>query len=121
MSSGPSPETFAVGHGVNGGHHTLSLRGELDIASAATLKERLLEVSGDGTASVTLDLSGLTFLDSTGVIMLLLARELADEREYDLTLIPGPRAIQRVLDLIGLLDVLPFQADGDDPLRNPWL
>jgi anti-sigma B factor antagonist len=112
---------LVVEHAVSNGHHTLSLSGDLDIASAATLKGRLLEASGEGTVGMTLDLSRLTFVDSTGISMIVLARKLADEHGFGLTLIPGSREIQRVFDLIGLLDVLPFRADGEDPLMDPWI
>ena len=120
MSLVPFQEPFAVDHAVSDGYHTLALRGELDIASATTLNERLLEACEEGTAGMTLDLSGLTFVDSSGVFMILFAWELANEHGFALTLIPGPREIQRVFDLIGLLDYLPFQTDGDRPLRDPW-
>jgi anti-sigma B factor antagonist len=50
----------------------LTLRGELDLGTAAQLERALAEANGD----VLLDLRGLTFMDSTGVRVLL---EAADE------------------------------------------
>jgi anti-sigma B factor antagonist len=108
------PEPFEVEDAGSGAHHTLVLSGDLDIASSATLKETLLEVSGAGTTGVTLDLRGLTFIDSTGLFMILYAKELADIHGYELSLVPGPRQIQRVFELTALLEVLPFQADDED-------
>jgi anti-sigma B factor antagonist len=89
----------------------LVLSGDLDMASATALKDMLLGVSRNGTTSVTLDLSGLTFMDSTGLFMVLFAKELADTHGYELSLIPGPPKIQRIFELTALLDLLPFQAD----------
>lgn len=85
------------------------LSGDLDIASASALKEMLLDTSREGTTGITLDLRGLTFMDSTGLFMILFAKELADTNGYDLSLIPGPPKIQRIFELTALLDLLPFQ------------
>jgi anti-sigma B factor antagonist len=49
----------------------LTLRGELDLGTAAQLEQALREANGD----VVLDLRGLTFMDSTGVRVLLEAAE----------------------------------------------
>jgi anti-sigma B factor antagonist len=49
----------------------LTLRGELDLGTAPRLEQALAEASGD----VLLDLRGLTFMDSTGVRVLLEAAE----------------------------------------------
>jgi anti-sigma B factor antagonist len=108
------PEPFEVQEAGSDGHHTLILSGDLDMASSATLKETLLEVSEGGTTGVTLDLRGLSFMDSTGLFMILYAKELADTYGYELSLVPGPREIQRVFELTALLEVLPFQADDED-------
>ncbi len=111
MNMMPPPEPFEVQDAVRDGRHTLVLSGELDIASAAELKAMLLELARDGTTGITLDLRGLTFMDSTGLFMVLFAKELSDRHGYDLSLIPGPPKIQRVFELTALLDVLPFQTD----------
>jgi anti-sigma B factor antagonist len=49
----------------------LTLRGELDLGTAAQLERALADANGD----VLLDLRGLTFMDSTGVRVLLEAAE----------------------------------------------
>jgi anti-sigma B factor antagonist len=108
------PEPFLLKHAVRDGRHTLALCGELDIVSAGELKDVLLEVSRDGTSGVTLDLSGLTFMDSTGLYMVLFAQELTQRHGCDFSVIPGTPQIQRVFALTGLLDVLPFQMDEPD-------
>jgi len=47
------------------GKRGLRLRGELDMASTAQLREALAKMPGAGQA--TIDLSGLTFIDSSGL------------------------------------------------------
>jgi anti-anti-sigma factor len=54
--------------GSPGGEHELRLEGELDLATAAPLRESLRELDGGG---VVLDLSGVTFTDSTGLAALI--------------------------------------------------
>jgi anti-sigma B factor antagonist len=109
-----APGPFELRDAVCDGRHTLALYGELDIVSAGELKDMLLEISRDGTSGVTLDLSGLTFMDSTGLYMVLFAQELTRRHGCDFSLIPGSPQIQRVFELTSLLGVLPFQMDEVD-------
>jgi anti-sigma B factor antagonist len=95
--------------------HTLTLNGQLDIYSAGELKAALLEHSQPAIGTMTLDLGGLTFLDSTGLYMILFAKELADTHGYELSLIPGSPTIQRVFELTELVDVLPFEQEEPEP------
>jgi anti-anti-sigma factor len=108
------PETFETRDAVHQGHRTLILRGELDTASAGRLEAVLFDVSADGTTGITLDLSGLTFMDSTGLRAVLLAKDLTDHRGCDLSIIPGPPSVQRVFELAALLDVLPWTDAATD-------
>lgn len=122
MNGGPAPGPFEAEDSAGDGRHTLVLSGELDIASSAELKALLLQVCVRGTSGITLDLSRLTFMDSTGLFMVLFAKELADTHGYDFSLIPGSPTIQSLFELTGLLDALPFQTDGVNatPLAAPY-
>lgn len=55
-----------------------------------------------------LDLSGLTFMDSTGVRLLVNANTRARTDDCRLTLVRGPAAVQRVMELSGVDELLPF-------------
>ena len=57
---------------------------------------------------VALDLSEVTFLDSTGIHALVALHERCQEQDVALRIVPGPRQVQRVFSLCGLLDSLPF-------------
>ncbi len=92
------------------GCRTLSLGGELDIASTATVHgaiSRMLERASPGDA-IVLDLSGLMFIDSTGLAEIILASQLCERDGHDFALVPGPRAVQRMFELTGLIEALPF-------------
>ena len=97
---------------VSGSRHTLRLSGALDMASATGLNEALLRLSADGTQAITLDLTNLEFMDSTGLYAILSAKELCQRHEYEFSLIQGPASIRRLFEVTGLLDSLPFQAHG---------
>jgi anti-sigma B factor antagonist len=111
VSENGKPEQFAAQHSVHNGMHEIALAGELDLACApllADLVRGLAEGDGDGVTAVTLDLRRLTFIDSTGVRATLSVRELCRARGYGFFVIPGPRQVQRVFEIAGLLEVLPF-------------
>jgi anti-anti-sigma factor len=59
---------------------------------------------------ITLDLSGLTFMDCCGLRSILSVGKACETRTYGFTLIPGQSQVQRLFELTGLLDVLPFRA-----------
>ena len=59
-----SPSTVGV-------HHVVTLRGDVDIACAAELRDNLLGLVNRGVPSLVVDLRDVTFIDSTGVGSLL--------------------------------------------------
>lgn len=93
------------------GRHTLVLDGELDMASAPTLVDAIHRLCTPDSAEVALDLSGLTFMDSTGLRSVLLAKELCDRNGCGFSLTQGPPQIERLFEVTGLLDLLPFRDD----------
>jgi anti-anti-sigma factor len=87
----------------------MTLSGELDIASAPSLEHALQDAVGSGPGRVIIDLGGVSFMDSTGLRALLLARESAGGDGHELVLRPGPRQVQRVFELSGTLDTFTFE------------
>jgi anti-sigma B factor antagonist len=109
---------FEVQDVVSDGRHRLVLTGELDLAPAAELEAMLLRLCADGTKEIALDLSKLRFMGSTGLRTVLLAKELCEQHGYEFLLIAGPRNVQRIFELTGLLDVLPFQAEDPNVISS---
>jgi anti-sigma B factor antagonist len=91
---------------------TLVLSGELDLASSWLLDCPLRRIGANGTRSFTLDLSGVTFIDSAGIRAVLAARGLCAARRCEFMLVPGPAQVQRVFEMSGLIDHLPFRNHG---------
>jgi anti-anti-sigma factor len=93
---------------VHGGVHTLTLRGDLDIASFPELESATRHLTENGARAITLDLRELEFMDLAGLREILEVHERSEKEGYVLSLIPGPWQIQSLFERTGLLKILPF-------------
>lgn len=85
------------------------LAGDFDMAATFTVEpalERALEEPG--VDALEIDLSSLRFIDSTGIGVLLRLASEAERRGVDLSITPAPRDVQRVFEVTGVGDALPF-------------
>jgi anti-sigma B factor antagonist len=89
----------------------VTVQGELDIATADLLSERLAKICERGLP-VTVDLRRVSFLDCVGLRVLLAVHADGAARGCHVDFIPGPRAVQRVFELTGTLETLPFTVPG---------
>jgi anti-anti-sigma factor len=109
VTRSPAPPPVEVS--VDGDEARAVLRGEFDMHATFTVEpalERLLEEPG--VARITVDLSGLSFIDSTGIGVLLRLQREAGDRGIALALVPGPEPVHHVFVTTGLADALPFAA-----------
>jgi anti-anti-sigma factor len=84
----------------------LSLYGELDLAVADRLQSRLRQLAR-AHATVILDLSGLQFIDSTGLSILLTSFNDATHNGWQLQVDPNLTSqVRRVVELVGLDSIL---------------
>jgi stage II sporulation protein AA (anti-sigma F factor antagonist) len=88
--------------------HTICLFGELDLATADAAADEIGRVEADDARSIVLDLSGLTFMDSSGVRLMLTAHARSRGDANRLTMLRGGAAVQRVLEMCGVDRLLPF-------------
>jgi anti-anti-sigma factor len=94
---------------------TLALSGELDISTADHLQDTVKRLCATGGArDLTLDLRGLTFIDSSGLAAIVYAVRLCERHDCELSVIRGPQAVHEVLELTGLTELLRFRTDSDD-------
>lgn len=91
---------------VCGDLQTLSLTGELDMASVPLLEEVLGTMGDDRCAVLTLDLGNVTFVDSTGLHAMLQARELCANRGCEFRVIRPCAQVQRLFEITGLQALL---------------
>jgi anti-anti-sigma factor len=85
---------------LDAGGTKLVLGGELDLASAPALLEAV-GIAARAAYALTIDLSRLSFIDSSGIQAVLMARDTCASLDVPLWLVPGPRAVQRVFALTG--------------------
>ena len=83
----------------------VAVRGELDLATAPLLAERLEEAIRESRGAFVADLSGLGFLDSSGVHALLRALALLGREDRQLALVCPPGPVRRVLAQAGVADM----------------
>ena len=95
---------------VEGKQANVALEGEFDMPATFTVEpalERVVERAG-ARRDHARPLAACSFIDSTGVGVLLRLEEESRARGVALTIVPGPREVQRVFELAGLDDALPF-------------
>ena len=96
-----------------GGRHRLALRGELDLASAQELTDSVERLCAEGASEAVLDVSGLEFVDSTGLRAILDVKGLCEGHGCSFYLTPARDQIhdqvRRLLEITGLIDRLPFR------------
>lgn len=90
----------------------VALRGELDLSSVNKVQEELRRVEADAPAVVVLDLSKLTFLDSTGLRCLVTADQRARDDGRRVVLVRGPDPVQRVFTITRLEERLEMVDDA---------
>lgn len=111
-----TPGLLSVRETSEGGVHRLTPIGELDLSTAPLLESAFDAVFRDDDAEmIVVDLRELTFIDSTG-IHLLIRMNGACANVDRLRVINGSRTVERMLDLTGVRAHLPVISSDSDPL-----
>lgn len=93
----------------DGDVHTLGLTGEIDLANAAEVEQALRRIEATDAEVIVVDLAGVSFIDSSGIRVLVAAA--ARARGGDRLVLARPtRAVLRVLRIAGVADLLPLVA-----------
>jgi anti-sigma B factor antagonist len=79
--------------------------GELDVASRSVLAEQLDDLWKSGWTDVVVDLRELTFMDSSGVHLLLQHQRRASEADLRFGIIDGQPSVARTLQLCGVYEI----------------
>jgi anti-sigma B factor antagonist len=85
--------------------------GELDMGTQEELRAVLQEHAATG--AVTLDLAGIQFLDTSGMRLILETAEAARRDGFRFTVLPGTPAVQRLFEIAGVLELVPFRKNGE--------
>ncbi len=92
---------------------TIALAGECDLAQQERFRQAIREVLVGHPECVILDLSRLSFIDSTGIHVVIELSQAAGRDGPRLIIYPGPSPVQRVFELCGLTSELPFAPNGN--------
>lgn len=96
------------------GWTVVSVYGELDISTAPSLRETIVELVNGGDAHLVLDLEALDFLDSTGLGTIIGGLKRARAHGGDLRLVCTQDRVCRVFEITGLDAALPLHASLAD-------
>ena len=84
----------------------LALSGEFDLSSAALVEDVLKDLESEEPDLLVLDLRELTFMDSTGLRVMVSADARARDGSRRLAIVQGPEPVHRVFRITGLDDHL---------------
>ena len=105
---GGEDDVLAIRTAFEDGTFVIALYGEVDLANADEVERALLRAEASDATEIVLDLSGLHFIDSTGIRLLVVAHARSRADSNRLSLLRGDDPVQRALDFCGLADDLPF-------------
>jgi anti-sigma B factor antagonist len=102
------PDLFSCDVGRNGSSAWVRPLGDLDLDTVHRVESALMELRAEGCRNLVLDLRGLTFMDSTGLRLVIRWHAAARDDGFRLAVVPGPEVVQRVFRLTGMDTQLTF-------------
>ena len=95
------------------------LSGELDISVAENAGRKIADAVPSSALGVVVDMSGLEFMDSSGVSMLFsLARQVGSHRQQLRVVAPPGRPVSRVLQIVEFDRAAPVDVDVDSAVAE---
>lgn len=96
------------GEAVDETTHVVSPMGEVDAVTAPQLGRRLLGLADEGKKGVVVDLSSVTFMDSTGLGVILNSLKALASRRGKLVLVCPNERVLRPFQVTGLVELIPI-------------
>jgi anti-sigma B factor antagonist len=93
----------------SGGRDIVVVRGEIDVATSGALREELYAVMDGGSKALVVDLSGVGFVDSSGLGVLVGSLKHMRERDGELTIAGLAQPALRVFEITGLTELFPME------------
>jgi len=104
------PGRLDVRERVERGTVTVWVEGELDLSTIPVLEQHVDAQIGGGRTALTLDMSGVTFMDSSGLRYLIVLNERAQREGWPVSLVaPAHESARLVLEMTGADRALPFR------------
>ena len=92
----------------DGDPHVVRLVGDFDLSGASAVRARLSQLDGD----IDVDCSGLAFIDSSGLQVLVEATTACAARDATLVLVDPSNCVQRLLAMTGLHELFRVRSAG---------
>jgi anti-sigma B factor antagonist len=99
------------------GLRIIEARGELSLTELPSIRSALRRAFADGTPAVILDMSAVTFVDSSALATLISESLDADKRGTPIAIVARPGGILRSLELKGLTTVLHIAETVDQAIE----
>jgi len=97
----------------------IHVEGEIDVANATELRNQILASVSNAVPGLILDLSGVTYLDSRGVQLVLeLAERMKIRHLWFRVVMPEKSVVQRILFLTHVDAVVPLDTTVEDAARQ---
>jgi anti-anti-sigma factor len=96
------PESFRCESGRDGDRAWVRPIGELDLDTAPLLDQELSAARGAGVGRLLLDMRALTFMDSTGLRLVIRWDTSGRDEGFEFAIVPGNEIVQRVFRLTGM-------------------
>ncbi|MEU0038360.1 STAS domain-containing protein [Streptomyces sp. NPDC006333] len=107
---------LSIGHEAVDGIRVVVLRGEIDHNNRESLMETLLPPEGAPAPWTVADFRGVTFMDSSGINVLIVAHRAAANDGGWLRLAAVRESVQRVLELVGIDALIPCHATVEEAM-----
>jgi anti-anti-sigma factor len=101
-----------------GGKSVVAVAGELDVATAPQLLSAVALLAQRGTSAIAIDLSALTFIDSSGINALRTAVRAANTRGVGAILAAPSERVRQVFELVKLGEILPLEQSLHDAFER---
>lgn len=94
--------------------YLITVSGEVDLATSPELDTAVIAAIDSGTSSVVIDLTNVSFMDSSGLGVIVRALKRCREAENDLDLVITNERVLKVFGITGLDQVIPIHASIQD-------
>jgi anti-sigma B factor antagonist len=111
-------EVFDTSEETTDRYSVVAVTGEVDVATAPTLRSRLDEAIDRGTPRLVVDLLSVTFIDSTGLGVLIGASKRVDERDGTMRLVVAEPRILKLFEITGLMDLFSIVPSLDQAIGS---
>ena len=98
----------------NLGRHVITVSGEVDLASSPQLDDAIISALDSGAKAVAIDLTDVSFMDSSGLGVIVRGLKRCREAEIDLDLVITNERVLKVFGITGLDQVIPIHSSISD-------